>query len=994
MRRVGTVCLLLTILLIPNFAHAQTSQITLLDTFGQYKKGQQVFLFGQIAQVEPGLFVVVQIINPNGDLCQIQQLKPLSNGNFVTDAAPLTGKICGLDGSYDVKVFYGESSETSSFRVLKEKAKEVSDMDYLTVGTTLLETKIASLADKVSADQTSQYQNNLNQIKSISATTSAISQLRDLYSALLSSYYDESDIFSVDAKFRPAVETALQTTKSLVDSSTLNPAEANKINAQTYGAMFYSKIGNDKAAISTLNDVYVQITNVDPQKVAAEQPLTYEQLNDLLLNLMTKSNSLMSRPLKEEIGFIFARGTGPIYSEELGKLVDMLTKSRTLDATLKRDDNLTSLIKTEWGTLRESLLSKESLEKFIEQKDKVDKLYDATLLLRNLDKVDRFTSADQKPELAALIEPRLDELISKLRSATSPDDIISVKQEILDMKNVIDISSRISTTIDFSKRNNANQYLIGSFESLLGKVRDASTLAEILDVVSEFDGTINDLREKRSPLSVLKFDYEKLKGKAELQADYQSLVEISNALKVINTALELEKGNPTINKIEKIEVLLSWASDNRPLVQAKLDSYTKDAYKIRASDILQRSKSLENLLDLGNTHNRFLPGYSDFVKSMKERLGTARNLVIKGDLDGADNMVRELFSEWQTVSKKYSDDPYGSEVGYTGDEIKRIEYRKKLVQLSSFATEFYNADFEGHSSEFNKLKENAYELVDYGNFVDVEDKIKEIRAFLSDNMELKNKKIIFDISYDAEKQIWVMSGAVDKQITDRRQNLYLTVYDMQGNTHSTLKFSDSKQGDLYTQWYAPTEPGLYVVVLQWQNNQASQIVDVKEKSTPAYSPDDIKNVDYARDFEELQSFIDTFGSSNYDANKARFDPVIDDIKDALHNKDFSTSSAKITELKGLIERYLPSRSTTAVIDAYVEGDKLYVSGAIYKRIAFSEDIYVDIFDQGGNRVEEIPLKDTASGYFNQVVSIPLEPGIYVAQLEYHDLIVSDFFRVN
>jgi hypothetical protein len=528
----------------------------------------------------------------------------------------------------------------------------------------------------------------------------------------------------------------------------------------------------------------------------------------------------------------------------------------------------------------------------------------------------------------------------------------------------------------------------------LEKVRDADTLAEILAVISEFDGTINDLREKRGPLSVLKFDYEKLKSKAELQADYQSLVEINNALKVINTALELEKGNPTINKIEKIEVLLSWASDNRPVVQAKLDSYTKDAYKIRASDILQRAKSLENLLDLGNTHNRFLPGYTDFTKSVKERLETARSLVIKGDLDGADNMVRELFSEWQTVSKRYSDDPYGSEVGYTSDEIKRIEYRKKLAELSNFAAEFYNADFEGHSSEFENLKEKAYELVDYGNFVDVEDKIKEIREFLSDKMELKNKKIIFDISYDAEKQIWVMSGAVDKQLADRRHNLYLTVYDMQGNTHSTLKFSDSKQGDLYTQWYAPTEPGLYVVVLQWQNNQASQIVDVKEKTTPAHSKDDIKNVDYAREFEELKSFIETFGGANYAANKARFDPVMNDIRDALHSKDFSTSASKITELTGLMERYLPSRSTTAVIDAYVEGDKLYVSGAIYKTIAFSEDIYVDIFDQSGERIKEIPLKDTASGYFNQVVSIQLEPGIYVAQLEYHDLTVSDFFRVN
>ncbi len=992
MRKAWLAWISIVILIAPSFAHAQSSQIILLDTFGDYKKGEQIFLFGQVAQVEPELFLVIQIINPNGDLCQIQQLKPLSDGNFVTDAAPLTGRICGLDGKYDVKVFYGESIANSSFRVLKEKVKESLDVDYLIIGTTLVETKILSLDDIVSENQITEYQNNLNQIKTISASSSAISQLRDLYSALLSSHYSESDILDVDTKFRPAVETALYATKKLVDSGTLNPAEADKIDTQTYSAMFYSQIGNDKAAISTLNDVYVQITNVDPQKVTTEQPLTYEQLNDLLLNLMTKSNSIMSRMLKEEIGFIFARGTGPIYSEELGSLVDMLTKSRTLDATLKRDDQLTSLIKTNWGTLRESLIEKESLEKFLEQKDKVDKLYDATLLLRNLDKIDRFTSSDS--ELAVLVEPRLNELLSKLQSATSPDDIIAVEQEILDMKNVIDISSRISSTIEFSKRNNADQELVNSFESLLKKVNDASTLAELLDAVSEFDNAINDLREKRSPLSILKFEYEKLKTKAELQADYQSLVEINNSLKVINTAIELEKGNPTINKIEKIEVLLSWASQNKPVLQEKLNSYTKDAYKIRASDILQRAKSLENLLDLGNAHNKFLPGYTDFTKSMKDKLGVARNLVVKNSLDDADNQVRELFAEWQTVSKKYSEDPYGSEIGYTGDEIKRIEYRKKIQQMSSFATEFYNADFEEHSTEFTQLKEKAYELVDYGNFIDVEDKIKEIRSFLSDNLELKNRKIIYDISYNPEKQIWIMSGALDKQVDDRRQNLYLTVYDMQGNTHSTLTFSDSKQGDLYTQWYAPTEPGLYVVVLQWQNNQASQIVDVPEKDMPSHSSDDIKNVDYAREFEELENFIDTFGGANYASNKARFDPVLSDIRTALHNKDFSTSSSKITELKGMIERYLPSRTTTAIIDAYVEGDKLYVSGAIYKTIAFSEDIYVDIFDQKGNRIEEIPLKDTASGYFNQVISKSFEPGVYVAQLQYHDLLVSDFFKVN
>jgi hypothetical protein len=562
------------------------------------------------------------------------------------------------------------------------------------------------------------------------------------------------------------------------------------------------------------------------------------------------------------------------------------------------------------------------------------------------------------------------------------------------MKSVIEISSRISSTVEFSKRNNADQKLIASFESLLDKVREASTLNEILVVISEFDSTINDLREKRSPLSVLKFEYQKLKSKAELQADYESLVTINNALKAIDTAIELEKGNAAVNKIDKIEVLLSWASQNKPIVQAKLDSYTKDAYKIRASDILQRAKSLENLLDLGNTHNRFLPGYTDFTKSMKERLGVARNLVVKNDLDGADNQVRQLFAEWQQVSIKYSEDPYGSEVGYTADEIKRIEYRKKLEQLSIFAAEFYNADFDEHSGEFTKLKEKAYDLVDYGNFVDAEKKIKEIRDFLSNKLELKNKEIIFDISYNPEKQIWVMSGAVDKDIMDRRENLYLTVYDMEGKTHSTLKFSDTKQGELFTQWYAPIEPGLYVVVLQYQNQQASQIVDVPDKTTPTYTEDDIKNVDYAREYEELESFIETFGGSGYSANKARFDEVLQEIKDALHNKDFSTSGAKITELQSMIERYLPSRSKIAVIEAYVQDDKLYISGAIYKTIAFSEDIYVDIFDQQGNRVDEIPLKDTASGYFNQVMSKSYEPGVYVAQLQYHDLMVSDFFHVN
>ena len=993
MRRVGLALFLSVVLLIPSYAHGQTPAIILLDTFGDYKKGESIFIFGQVTQVSPDLSTVVQIVNPNGDLCQIQQIRPISNGHFITDAIPLSGRICGISGNYQVKVFYGDFTKTSSFRLLNEKFQDQSALGYSAMGANLIESKIISIEKTTDQNQITEFVNRLNQTKS--SPNDAVSKLKDVYVDLMSLHSDESDTLSVGPKLRPAIQSALESTKTLVDSNTLDVTEAKKIDRQTFAAMFYSQIGDDKSAIGILNDVYVQIINVDPQKIPTQQSLTYEDLNAILLNLMTKSNSIMSRQMQEQLGFIFARGTGPVYSDELNNLVDMLTKARTLDATLKRNDNLTLLIRTNWDTLRESLLAKESLEKFLEQKDKVDKLYDATLLLRNLDKVDRFiSSSDQQSELATLIEPRLNDLLSGLESATSPDDILSVKQEILDMKNVIEISSRISSTIEFSKNNDADQQLIQSFESLLDKVKSANSLSEILNIVSEFDNTINGLREKRNPLSVMKFDYEKLKAKAELQADYESLVTINTALKAISTAIDLEKGNPTTNRIDKIEVLLSWASTNESQVKAKLDSYTKDAYKIRAADILQRAKSIENLVELGTAHNRFLPGYTDFAASLKERLSTVRNLVIKNDLDGADNLVRTLSVEWQQVSKKYTDDPFGSDVGYSVDEIKRIEYRKQLEHLSDFATRFYNADFEKHSDEFDKLKHDAYDLVDYGDFVDAAAKIKELRSFLSENLSLGNKKIIFDISYDPEKAIWVMSGALDKQSLGTRDVLYLTVYDMDANVHSTLKFSNTKQGDLFTQWYAPIEPGLYVVTLQWLDAQASQIVDVPEKSPNVPDSSDLQNVDLAREFEDLQSFISTFGSSGYGANAEKFDPVILEIKTALHNKDFSSASAKLSELHNLIERYLPIRERNAVIEASVQDGKLYLSGAIQKTVAFSEDIYVDIYDQKGNRVDEIPLKDNASGYFNQIISKPYLTGTYVAQLTYHDLTVSDFFHVN
>jgi hypothetical protein len=216
---------------------------------------------------------------------------------------------------------------------------------------------------------------------------------------------------------------------------------------------------------------------------------------------------------------------------------------------------------------------------------------------------------------------------------------------------------------------------------------------------------------------------------------------------------------------------------------------------------------------------------------------------------------------------------------------------------------------------------------------------------------------------------------------------------MDGTTHSSLAFTDTKQGNFYTQWIAPTDPGLYVVMLQYQNSKASQIVHVEAKFDYKYTQTNLDMVDLAREFEELKSFAKEFGGDNFDENP-RFASVINEIKFGFTDRNADSVNDNLNELKMIIERYLPIRSHVAVVEALYDNDKLILSGAVQKTIAFREDLFVDIYDQRGNLIEEIALKDNSSGLFTEVLSQPFDSGVYVVQLQYHDVIVTDFFNVR
>jgi hypothetical protein len=139
----------------PVYASAQSPErISLIDNFGDFGRGEPFFIYGQVSTFVDDSYLIMEIINPQGDLCQIQQIIPLSNGAFITDVIPLQGRVCGLVGEYEVKLFYGEYSTTASFRVNDNSFSEPDSAELITSAKTLLSKSMSVISEKSEIDST------------------------------------------------------------------------------------------------------------------------------------------------------------------------------------------------------------------------------------------------------------------------------------------------------------------------------------------------------------------------------------------------------------------------------------------------------------------------------------------------------------------------------------------------------------------------------------------------------------------------------------------------------------------------------------------------------------------------------------------------------------------------------------------------------------------------------------------------------------------------
>ena len=70
-----------------------------------------------IVQSPNNIPVIVQVWNPNNEACSFQQINVDDDGSFTASPILLSGRTCGMAGTYTIKAFYGEFDGSTTFEV-------------------------------------------------------------------------------------------------------------------------------------------------------------------------------------------------------------------------------------------------------------------------------------------------------------------------------------------------------------------------------------------------------------------------------------------------------------------------------------------------------------------------------------------------------------------------------------------------------------------------------------------------------------------------------------------------------------------------------------------------------------------------------------------------------------------------------------------------------------------------------------------------------------
>ncbi|MGH9923014.1 MAG: hypothetical protein ACRD38_09705, partial [Nitrososphaerales archaeon] len=88
-----------------------------------YVSGESLVIMGLVDSPSNSP-VIVQVWNPNNKQCSVQNVDVNDNSSFKAEPIVLSGDVCGIEGTYTIKAFYGQLEGSTTFEVKVSDANE------------------------------------------------------------------------------------------------------------------------------------------------------------------------------------------------------------------------------------------------------------------------------------------------------------------------------------------------------------------------------------------------------------------------------------------------------------------------------------------------------------------------------------------------------------------------------------------------------------------------------------------------------------------------------------------------------------------------------------------------------------------------------------------------------------------------------------------------------------------------------------------------------
>ncbi|MEM2760277.1 MAG: hypothetical protein QXU32_04000 [Nitrososphaerales archaeon] len=658
-----------------------------------YVSGESVIVTGITHSPSDRVSVIIQIRNPNNELCDSQLVNVSSNGSFIARPVELSGRICTIPGVYTIMVFYGEQEGKTTFEV--RRSAQSTDERLQTLLTIVnrakqnVDNKVIEVQNKgivIPDDVIAVYERALLEVKQVEEAVNAgdadtakehaknaMSTLRQVFAALTLLEHETRD----DASDRSAMEE--DDLKKAEEVNELKEAIAraiefrNRLHSIAVDSNAVADVSDNLANFDiVINEALRLVEEHSTDEAAGTLANARQILNDIQQTLIQHAKDQRQLKAKEFVDKTVSRINEMIENANAiglpqyvidalenakAKLLAAKDVTEILDAAKDIKVEANDFAEHKGKNFERAVTHVES--KLKEAKSKAEQVGMNTDIFYNIqtmiqdartqwaagetsNAVSTLENAEQiLKQVNGIIEYVKDLLHQLNRLADNAEEI---KAKVIDNPEALDMLDRAIELINSTKEmlvNTASQYDLGKAREAFSQTKQLiDRVREMIgDKVDETGSYANEIEVLNRIADALEDKAERLKEVADKQQNEQAINLILESTDIIHKAKQMISGE----NYKEARSLLGKANEllNRAERILRSNSNATDASEEQTKAVMQQIKDLEVIADDLKGRAGDNKEAHEHINQAIEDLNAAKELVKEGHFDKARSKIKD-----------------------------------------------------------------------------------------------------------------------------------------------------------------------------------------------------------------------------------------------------------------------------------------------------------------------------------------------------------------